>query len=162
MKMPHRRSESVRFRHRLDAPLHSSDRGIVRLIVQDSGVNEIMGTPWALEMKAVSSEEPGRLIETLTDAILGSGGWVLSRRASAGGIATMLFEFERRACVDVYSALVGAGVELVESDHTRFTELCQCTLGHRKDCADEIASIDLMVETVPRGMAIASRASLTT
>ena len=38
--------------------------------------------PWALEMKAVSVEEPSRLVKTLTGGIMGCGGWVLSRGAS--------------------------------------------------------------------------------
>ena len=43
--------------------------------------------PWALEMKAVSAEEPSRLVKTLTGGILGCGGWVLSRGASDSGIS---------------------------------------------------------------------------
>ena len=31
--------------------------------------------PWAMQMKAISIEEPSRLVQTLTGAILGCGGW---------------------------------------------------------------------------------------
>ena len=103
--------------------------------------------PWAMEMKAVSRVEPSRLVCALTGAILGCGGWVLSRGASDTGTINMLFEFERQACVDIYSVLIAAGLELSQAGHVRFTELCQCTRNHPNDCGAEIASIDLEIET---------------
>jgi len=105
--------------------------------------------PWALEMKAISAEEPSRLVQALTGAILGCGGWVLSRGANDTGMVNMLFEFERQACVDIYSVLIAAGVELSRSGHVCFTELCQCTRSQRKECGLEIASVDLEIQTYP-------------
>jgi hypothetical protein len=101
-----------------------------------------------MEMKGVSSEGPERLVRTLTGAILGCGGWVIRRVTNDTGRVNMLFEFERQACVDIYSLLVAAGVELGESEHLRFTELCQCTRSRQQDCRTEIASIDLDVQTL--------------
>jgi len=106
-----------------------------------------MSVPWALQMKAISIEEPGRLIQTLTGAILGCGGWVLSRGANDSGTVNMLFEFERHACVDIYSILIAAGLELSQSGHLRFTELCHCTRNRQQECGAEIASIDLEIQT---------------
>ena len=105
--------------------------------------------PWALEMKAVSVEEPSRLVKTLTGGILGCGGWVLSRGASDSGIVNMLFEFERQACLDIYSVLIAAGLELSQTGHVRFTELCQCTRSREPECGSEIASVDLEIQTFP-------------
>lgn len=112
---------------------------------------QAVNTPWALRMKAVSVEEPSRLVQSLTGAILGCGGWVLSRGANDVGLINMLFEFERRACVDIYSMLIGAGLELSQKGHVRFTELCQCTRSYPGDCGAEIASIDLENPDVPVG-----------
>jgi hypothetical protein len=100
-------------------------------------------------MKAVSIEEPTHLVKTLTGAILGCGGWVLSRGANDTGTVNMLFEFERQACVDIYSVLIAAGIDLSQAGHIRFTELCQCTCSHSQECGTEIASIDLEVQTFP-------------
>ena len=105
--------------------------------------------PWALEMKAISGEEPSRLVKTLTGGILGCGGWVLSRGASDSGMVNMLFEFERQACLDIYSVLVASGLELSHAGHIRFTELCQCTRSRRQECGAEIASVDLEIQTYP-------------
>ena len=110
---------------------------------------QAISIPWAMQMKAVSIEEPGRLVQTLTGAILGCGGWVLSRGANDTGTVSMLFEFERQACVDIYSVMIAAGLELSQSGHVRFTELCQCTRSRQHDCGTEIASVDLEIQTFP-------------
>jgi len=111
-----------------------------------------MCIPWAMQMKAISIEEPSRLVQTLTGAILGCGGWVLSRGANDTGTISMLFEFERQACVDIYSVMIAAGLELSQSGHIRFTELCQCTRSRQQDCGTEIASVDLEIQTFPIAM----------
>ncbi len=108
--------------------------------------------PWAMQLRAVSAEEPSRLVQCLTGAILGCGGWVLSRGANDTGLVNMLFEFERQACVDIYSLLIAAGVELNRNGHISFTELCQCTSSQQGVCATEIASIDLEIQTYPQQM----------
>jgi hypothetical protein len=110
-------------------------------------------------MKAISIEEPSHLVQTLTGAILGCGGWVLSRGANDTGTISMLFEFERQACVDIYSVMIASGLELSQSGHIRFTELCQCTRSHAQDCGTEIASIDLEIQTFPVEMMHNSRLS---
>ena len=117
---------------------------------RDQGTAMVM--PWALEMKAVSLVEPSRLVRALTGAILGCGGWVLSRGATDTGTVNMLFEFERQACLDIYSVLIAPGIELSRNGHVRFTELCQCTRNHPLNCGDEIASIDLEIQTFPSEM----------
>ena len=108
-----------------------------------------ISVPWALQMKGVSIDDPSRLVQTLTGAILGCGGWVLSRGANDSGTINMLFEFERRCCVDIYSILIGSGVELSPGGHIRLTELCQCTRSHPQNCDAEIASVDLEIQTYP-------------
>jgi hypothetical protein len=54
--------------------------------------------------------------------------------------------------------LVAAGLELSQSGHIRFTELCQCTRSHQADCGTEIASIDLEIRTFPPELTHASGA----
>jgi hypothetical protein len=108
-----------------------------------------MNVPWAMQMKAVSTEEPSRLVQSLTGAILGCGGWVLSRGANNSGKVNMLFEFERLACIDIYTLLIASGLELSQTGHIRLTELCQCTRSQPRDCGTEIASLDLEIQTFP-------------
>jgi hypothetical protein len=73
----------------------------------------------------------------------------LEPRSNESGTITMLFEFERQACVDIYSILIASGLELSQNGHIRFTELCQCTCNHSQECGSEIASIDLEIQTFP-------------
>jgi hypothetical protein len=130
----------------------ASDNAGMRTNWVERDADQSPNFPWALEMRAVSAEEPSRLVKSLTGAILGCGGWVLSRGASDSGLVTMLFEFERRACLDIYSVLIAAGLELNQNGHVRFTELCQCTRSHPQECGMEIASVDLEVQTIPAAM----------
>ena len=116
------------------------------------------GTLWAIHLHAIALEAPDRLLRSVTGAIVSSGGWILSRSATDMGVLTLLFEFERLACVDIYSGLVGAGIELSRAGHLRFTELCQCTCSGRKDCGTEIASIELEIQTCPLESASKTRA----
>jgi hypothetical protein len=124
----------------------------------DYNAVQAISIPWAMQMKAISLEEPGQLVKTLTGAILGCGGWVLSRGANDTGTVTMLFEFERQACLEIYSVLIAAGLELSQSGHIRFTELCQCTRSRQKECGKEIASVDLEIQTFPVEMIQGARA----
>ena len=124
----------------------------------DSSEGRLISIPWAMRMTAISMEEPGRLVKSLTGAILACGGWVLSRGANDVGEVSMLFEFERQACVEIYSILIAAGLELNQNGHIRFTELCQCTIGRQQDCGTEIASVDLEIQTFPVEMVQGSSA----
>ncbi len=102
---------------------------------------------WALQLRATTFEEPTRVIQCLTGAILGSGGWVLSRGADDRGVINMLFEFERQACVEMYTVLIAVGLELSQLAHLRFTELCQCTRSHFDEIGNEIVSVDLEIRS---------------
>jgi hypothetical protein len=142
-------SKSVRLRDNGYAAGAGSDNSGVRLKMPDREVGRVINIPWAMEMKAVSIEEPARLVQTLSGAILGCGGWILSRGADDSGTVSMLFEFERQACLDIYSVMIAAGLELSQSGHIRITELCQCTRSNKRECGTEIASIDLEIQTFP-------------
>lgn len=117
------------------------------MVERDAGCG--LSIPWALQIHAVAMEEPARLIQTLVETITGCGGWILSRGANDTGGVSLLFEFERRQCVDIYTALIAAGVELSRHGHIRLTELCQCTRSSRRACGNEIASVELEIQTYP-------------
>lgn len=91
--------------------------------------------------------DPTHLARILTSSIRACGGWILSRGTTDGGFVNLLFEFERRACVDIYAALIAAGLELSQLGHLRLTELCQCTRNQAFDCGSEVASIELEIQT---------------
>lgn len=151
------RAGTVQVLNSRDDHLRLSDNAGVRTYVQQRTMDAAVSFPWALEMKAVSVEEPSHLVRTLTGAILACGGWVLSRGSSDTGVVNILFEFERRVCVDIYSLMIGAGLELSQAGHIRFTELCQCTRNNLRDCGQEIASVDLEIQTFPIDVSLSKR-----
>lgn len=117
--------------------------------LQAAGRKRDDASTWALQFEATAQNEPVRLVQTLTGAIFGCGGWVLSRASNDAGFVHMAFEFERHACEDIYSLLVAAGLNISQSGHCRMTELCQCTRMSNLACGEEIVSVDLEIETLP-------------
>jgi hypothetical protein len=105
-------------------------------------------------MRAISQVEPSRLVKSVTGAILACGGWVLGRSATDTGLIDILFEFERRSCLEIYSTLIAAGLVLSHGAHLRFTELCQCTRLGTRACSEEVVSVDLEVQTFPLGQLV--------
>jgi hypothetical protein len=148
-KVSHFKSFAVPILHSFDATVGSSDKSSVNFNMQPFEPAPAMTSPWAMQMRAVSNEEPAQVIQTLTGAILGCGGWVLSRGANDSGIVSILFEFERQLCVDIYTMLIAAGLELSQAGHISLTDLCQCTCNNLLACGTEIASIDLEIRTFP-------------
>jgi hypothetical protein len=128
-----------------------SDNSLTRCEMQQltDSCLDVNCMPWSIQLRAVSAEEPGRLVQSLTGAIMGCGGWVLSRGSNDAGIVNLLFEFERHTCIEIYSLLMASGLELSQSGHIHFTELCQCTRNHEPECGTEIASVDLEIQTFP-------------
>ena len=102
-------------------------------------------------------DDPAHLIQNLTGGILAHGGWVLSRGANDDGLITMLFEFERQHCIEMYTILVAMGLELSQLAHMRFTELCQCTSSHFEDVSGEIVSVDLEIHSFPAEITVSTR-----
>lgn len=150
----------VPVRHIDQAPEAETDNSIVREVIPITDRRKApAATPWTMRMRAISLAEPSRLVQTLTGAILGCGGWILSRTANDSGGVNLLFEFERQVCVDIYTILIASGLELSQSGHLRLTELCQCTRLHAVECGGQIASIDLEIQTYPLEMATSSQVS---
>jgi len=104
---------------------------------------------WSIQIKAILTDEAARVTKLLTGAILATGGWVLSRGANDAGVVNMLFEFERQQCLEIYTMLIVAGLDLSPLGHLKLTELCQCTRNHFGDCRAEIVSVDLEINAYP-------------
>ena len=102
--------------------------------------------PWKLRLSALCVEDSSRLMRFLSGTILACGGWVLSRSCSEADVR-IGFEFERCACVEIYTSLIGAGLELSQDAHQRLTELCQCTRHLALQTEGETVEVELEVLT---------------
>jgi hypothetical protein len=100
-----------------------SDGSSVRELCEPTGVR----CGWNLSLAALCSDDAARTVRFLTGAVLACGGDVLSRRFEPGQSATIEFEFVRATCVEMYSILIAAGLELSAEAHLAMASLCQCT-----------------------------------
>jgi hypothetical protein len=82
---------------------------------------------WDLSLTALCSDDAPRTVRFLTGAVMACGGCVLSRRYDPGERAPIEFEFVRATCVEMYSILIAAGLELSAESHRMLAALCQCT-----------------------------------
>lgn len=98
-----------------------------------------------LKLIAHSEEAPERMIRFLTGAIMVCGGHMLSRRFHSDGSAALECEFLRARCVDIYSVLVAAGLQLSRSSHFKLAELCQCTRAMLPSVEEQIVLLELEV-----------------
>lgn len=73
------------------------------------------------------------------------GGLVLSRRFDAGEAAAIEFEFVRATCVEMYSVLIAAGLELTAQSHLIMSTLCQCTRETLELTAGDPVRVELII-----------------
>jgi hypothetical protein len=110
------------------------------------GVRELHeNTGRELKLTALCQEDAARTVRFLTGAVMACGGWVLLRRFHPDESAEIEFEFPRAACVEMYSVLIAAGLELSRESHVLLAELCQCTRELLETKGFETASVDLRV-----------------
>src|SRR5579875_1934449 len=93
---------------------------------QNAGRSQML-KGWDLSLLALCSDDAPRTVRFLTGAVMACGGFVLSRRFDAGDTAAIEFEFVRATCVEMYSILIAAGLELTAQSHLIMSTLCQCT-----------------------------------
>jgi len=104
---------------------------------------------WDLRLTATCADDPHRILRFLTGAVLGCGGWVLSRSLPGSDTVEMSFEFARAASLEIYSVLIAAGLELSRDAHISMTELCQCTKDLMPAKAFDVARVRLLVIAAP-------------
>lgn len=100
---------------------------------------------WVLRLTALSDHSPSQAMNLLTRSVVSCGGWVLSRSMHEEGIGEMDFEFARAGCVEIYSVLIGCGLELSRESHLQMAELCHCTRNLMTSKAFDIARVDLVI-----------------
>ena len=108
---------------------------------------------WDLNLIALCPDDAARTVRFLTGAVMACGGCVLSRRFDAGETASIEFEFVRATCVEMYSILIAAGLELSAQSHMTLATLCQCT----RETLETTAADPVRIEITIRKSGVASR-----
>jgi hypothetical protein len=104
---------------------------------------------WELNLLALGAEDAPRTIRFLTGAIMACGGDVLSRGFDTSGTAAIEFEFVRAICVEMYSILIAAGLELSAESHLTLASLCQCTRETLESTAGDPVRAQLVIHPAP-------------
>jgi hypothetical protein len=100
---------------------------------------------WELNLAALCTDDAARTVRFLTGAVMACGGFVLSRRFDAEQTAAIEFEFVRATCVEMYSVLIAAGLDLTAQSHRILSNLCQCTRETLETTAGDPVRIELVI-----------------
>lgn len=80
----------------------------------------------ALDIQSFSYDERAGLLPALLAGLADGGGWVLDRRTLSPSTVELRVEAQLRSVVDLYGAIVAAGLELTRASHLALTDLCTC------------------------------------
>jgi hypothetical protein len=86
----------------------------------------------ALEIQSFSYDDRAGLLPALLTALADGGGWVVDRRSLSASAVELSVETQLRSIMELYGAIVAAGLELTRSSHVALTDLCTC----RRNAAD--------------------------
>jgi hypothetical protein len=78
----------------------------------------------SLDIHAFTYEQRNGLLNDFTAAISNCGGWILERKTLSPTNIEFRIEIRIYAILEIYAAIIAAGVELTRSGHERLTELC--------------------------------------
>ena len=98
-----------------------------------------------LNLSASCETDAPRAVRFLTGAVLACGGYVLSRSFEPGERAAIEFQFPRAICVEMYSVLLAAGLDLCPRSHHALASLCQCARATRHATAADPVHIELAI-----------------
>jgi hypothetical protein len=80
----------------------------------------------SVEIQSFSYEARASVLSTLTTSFSECGGWVLVRKTLSPTMIEFRIEIQLRSVLDLYAALLSAGIELTRSAHIALTDLCTC------------------------------------
>lgn len=106
-----------------------------------------------LRLMALCADDAPRTVRFLTGAVMACGGNVLSRRFDGIESAAIEFEFVRAICVEIYSILIAAGLDLSAQSHRTLAMLCQCTRETLESTAGDAVLTEL---TIRRAAAVSA------
>jgi hypothetical protein len=78
----------------------------------------------SFDIQAFTYEQRHGLLPRLTSAFTHCGGWVLDRKTLSPSLLEFRIEIQLHAILDLYAALVSAGLEITRSGHETLTDLC--------------------------------------
>lgn len=122
--------------------------------VNETAISASSPSDCALFLNA-ACDDAARAVRFLTGAVMACGGWVISRSLTAGETA-IEFAFARATCVEMYSLLLAAGVELSAASHQALGILCLCTRETEPLTAQDVVAVELRIHRVSAAPGLSS------
>ena len=98
-----------------------------------------------LDIKGFTYDDRQGHLSRLTNVFADCGGWIVDRRTLSPTMTAFGIEIQINSIVDLYAALVSAGLELTRAGHLSLTELCTCRR-HLRSRADLGQVVALRIE----------------
>jgi hypothetical protein len=93
----------------------------------------------SLDIATFSYEDRRIIYLAITEALEMCGCWLLDRRPTSLTQVEFSFELQLRSVVDLYAALIAAGLELTRTSHNDLTAFC--TLRQHQDYPNSLAGV---------------------
>jgi hypothetical protein len=113
-----------------------------------------------LDIETFSYEERRVIFPAITRALELFGCWLLDRRPLSFTHVEFYFELQLRSVVDLYAALIAAGLELTRASHQHLTTLCTVRKHHGHPLAlPGIVTVRLQINFLEDSEPILSKSS---
>ncbi len=99
----------------------------------------------SIDIQSFSYEERTAVLPLLTNSFADCGGWVINRKTLSPTSIEFRIEIQLRSVLDLYAAILSAGIELTRAAHLSLTDLCLCRK-HLRATADLGQVIALRIE----------------
>jgi hypothetical protein len=80
----------------------------------------------SIDIQTFSYEERAAVLPQLTTSFVDCGGWILDRKTLSPTTIQFRIEIQLRSVLDLYTAILAAGVELTRAAHLALQDLCTC------------------------------------
>jgi len=102
-------------------------------------IAELTPGPTLLEIATFSYEDRRAIFPAVAEALELCGCWLLDRRQTSLSQVEFHFELQLRSVLDLYAALIAAGLELTRTSHQHLTVLW--TLRRHEDCPNGLSGV---------------------
>ena len=100
----------------------------------------------SVDLRGFTYDDRNIVLPALLNAMSSCGGWIVDRQPIRGSRTEFCFEVQLHAAMDMYSALIGAGLELTRHGHLDLTSLCMLRLHNpRPRQIDPVVTVRLEV-----------------
>lgn len=100
--------------------------------------------PNGLRLRAFTYNSRVEALPALRKSVVSAGGWMLHRKHTSPTSAEVRVEIQSHRLLDLYAAIIAAGMELTRPAHRAMAEACSCAL-HLPERRRSIATVHVDV-----------------